>query len=160
MSRRSSGYSGLQIALHWVIAAIVLAQLVLGDAMEEAIERDADLSAADRLGAVAHYYLGIALLGLVIVRIIVRWASGAPPVLAQGWMRVAASASHGLFYVLLVLAPVSGLLAFYVGEPFDDVHELFKLAFIGLVSIHAMAALYHHFWLGDGTLRRMFVPGQ
>jgi cytochrome b561 len=35
-----------------------------------------------------------------------------------------------------------------------------KPAFIILIAIHALAALYHQFWLKDGTLKRMLAPGR
>jgi cytochrome b561 len=73
-------------------------------------------------------------------------------------MQVAARASHGIFYVLLLATPEIGLLAFYLGDPWGDVHSLAKPAFIVLIAVHAVAALYHRFWLKDGTLRRMLSP--
>jgi cytochrome b561 len=73
-------------------------------------------------------------------------------------MRKAAALSHGAFYVLLIAAPILGLLAYYVGEPFGDLHEICKPLLIILIGLHAAAALFHQLWLKDGTLRRMLVP--
>jgi len=73
-------------------------------------------------------------------------------------MQTAAKLSHLAFYVVLVLMPVTGLLAFYVGDPYGDIHELGKPLLIALIALHAFAALYHQFWLKDGTLRRIVVP--
>lgn len=41
------------------------------------------------------------------------------------------------------------------GELAGKLHEIFGLVFIGLVAIHGLAALYHHFILKDNTLKRM-----
>ena len=41
------------------------------------------------------------------------------------------------------------------GELAGELHEIFGLVFIGLVALHALAALYHHFILKDNTLKRM-----
>jgi len=73
-------------------------------------------------------------------------------------MEMAASASHGLFYLLLLATPILGLLAFYVGDSWGDIHSLAKPAFIVLIAVHAIAAVYHQFWLKDATLTRMMSP--
>jgi cytochrome b561 len=75
-------------------------------------------------------------------------------------MGKAAALSHAAFYALLVAAPILGVLAYYLGKPFGDLHELCKPALIILIGAHAAAALFHQFWLKDGTLRRMLVPGR
>ncbi|MEI9406688.1 cytochrome b [Mesorhizobium argentiipisi] len=154
------GYSIFHIGLHWLIAALVLFQLFFGESMTavvDAAEGGQPVSVTDKALGSAHYWVGLAILALVLVRLIVRLASGVPAPAGRGpkWMQVAAHASHGLFYVLLLAAPAIGLLAFYLGDPWGDVHSLAKPAFIALIAIHAVAALYHQFWLKDGTLKRM-----
>jgi cytochrome b561 len=75
-------------------------------------------------------------------------------------MKKAAAASHALFYVILLAMPVLGLLGYYIGDPYADIHSWGKPLLIILICIHAAAALLHHFWLKDGTLRRMLVPAR
>lgn len=157
------GYSAYQIALHWIIAALVLFQLFFGGSMTavvDAAEGQGKLSVTDEALGSAHYWVGTAILALVVVRLVLRFASGAPTRATQGarWMKMAAHASHGLFYLLLVATPILGLLAFYVGAPWGDIHSLNKPAFIVLITIHALAAVFHQFWLRDGTLKRMLAP--
>ncbi|MBZ9761607.1 cytochrome b [Mesorhizobium sp. CA8] len=157
------GYSFFQIGLHWLTAALVLFQLFFGESMTavvDAAEGGQAVSATDQALGSAHYWVGLAILALVLVRLIVRLASGAPAPAGRGprWMQLAAHASHGLFYVLLLAAPAIGFLAFYLGDPWGDIHSLAKPAFIVLIAIHAVAALYHQFWLKDGTLKRMLSP--
>lgn len=36
-----------------------------------------------------------------------------------------------------------------------DAHELIGNAFYFVIGLHALAALYHHFFLRDGLLKRM-----
>ncbi len=158
-----SGYSGAQIGLHWIIAALVIFQLVFGDDMthvRRAIARGDVITPSSAFWADAHYYIGVAVLALVAVRLVLRFAHGAPEPSQQGWMGKAAALSHAGFYVLLITAPVLGLLAYYLGKPFGSLHTLCKPALIILIGAHAAAALFHQFWLKDGTLRRMLVPGQ
>ena len=160
---RRTGYSALQIALHWVIAALVIFQVVFGESMVEAVEAAEEgeaLGATDQLLAGLHYWVGLAILALVAVRLVVRMVSGAPPAVDDGLAGKAAAGLHLLFYVLLVAAPVSGLLGYYLGDPWGELHQLAKPAFIVLVAIHAAAALYHAFVLRDATLRRMMVPAR
>lgn len=155
------GYSGLQILLHWTIAALVLFQLIFGESMgevAEALEHGDAVSPSDQFMADAHYWIGIALLVLVALRLVVRLFQGTPAPIGQGKAVLVARIVHGIFYLLLILVPVTGLLAVYVNEEIGEVHEIGKPLFIAFIVIHALGALFHHFWLKDGTLRRMFVP--
>jgi cytochrome b561 len=165
MPAQSHGrYSAAQITLHWLIAALVLFQLVFGESMEEFIEAREEgeaLSSTDALLGTLHYWIGLAILALVAVRLVLRLRSGAAPVVAETnpWLEIAAKAVHWAFYVLLLGVPVIGLLAYYYDEPFAEIHALAKPAFISLIVIHAGAALLHQFWLRDGLLTSMLRPG-
>ena len=159
------GYSGLQVSLHWVIAMLVLFQLVFGESMAEAIEAAEEgekVSGADLFLSGAHYWVGIAVLALVAIRLGIRLWQGAPVSAPNeaSWASRAATAMHWLFYALLFAVPVSGLLAIYVSDEIGDIHALAKPVFIVLILAHAGAALYHQFVLKDGTLRRMLVPNK
>ncbi|PBC06677.1 cytochrome b/b6 domain-containing protein [Mesorhizobium sp. WSM3859] len=159
--KTGSGYSTYQITLHWLIAVLVLFQLFFGESMTavvDAIENGQPAAASDQALGSAHYWAGLTILALVLVRLVLRLASGAPAPANWGprWMQIAAHVSHGLFYVLLLATPAAGLLAFYVGDPWGEIHSLAKPAFVVLIAVHVLAALYHQFWLKDGTLKRMF----
>ncbi|MBA1139377.1 cytochrome b [Mesorhizobium neociceri] len=163
MTETGSGYSAYQIALHWITAALVLFQLLFGESMTtvvDAADEGQPVSALDQTLGSAHYWIGLAILALVVVRLIMRLVSGAPKPVEGGpsWMQIAARLSHGLFYLLLLATPILGLLAFYVGDPWSDIHSLNKPLFIVLISVHALAALFHQFWIRDGTLKRMLAP--
>lgn len=164
MSSAPTGYSSLQIGLHWGIAALVLFQLIFGESMVavvEAAEEGEAASSMDQLLGSAHYWVGISILALVVLRVAIRVLRGAPAhVTGTGRLTgLASSGLHALFYVLLFAVPVTGLLAVYVGDSFGEIHAIAKPAFIVLIVLHALAALYHHFVLRDATLRRMLVPG-
>lgn len=158
---RSVGYTRVQLILHWLIAALVILQLVFRESIGEALEateRGTVAPADVRLLADLHYWGGIAILALMALRLWYRAFQGAPPVLQQGWIAFAGRASHLAFYIVLLLMPVSGLLAFYSGDPYGEIHEVGKPVLIVLISLHTAAAFYHQFWLKDGTLRRILVP--
>ncbi|WP_374652731.1 cytochrome b [Dongia sp.] len=155
------GYSGLQILLHWVIALLVLFQLVFGESMGavgRAIERGETPDPTEQSLASAHYWVGIAILVLVMLRLILRAVQGAPAPIGNGAQLLIAKLIHGVFYLLLIAAPVTGLLAIYVNEEIGEVHEVAKPLFIAFIVIHALGAFLHHFKLKDATLRRMLVP--
>ena len=160
-----AGYSSLQILLHWLIAAMVLFLLVFGESMKDSMRATREgnsLGAGDELLADAHYWVGLAVLALAVLRVLLRLKQGrsAP---AEGGSPLAsriAATMHLLFYVLLIVVPATGLLAFYVSSDFGEIHEIGKPVFIVLILAHAVAALLHQFWMKDGTLRRMLVPGR
>lgn len=157
------GYSLYQIGLHWVIAALVFAQLIFGESMTEAIEAAEEGEAVSALeGTLAnmHYYFGIAILVLVAVRLVLRLRSGVPPPPPEtsGAIELAGRVSHWLFYALLVVVPVTGLLGFYYGDPYGEWHTYAKPVFIGLIALHVAASLYHQFWRKDGLMMRMVKP--
>ncbi len=162
VSTERIGYSPLQIILHWSIAVLVVFQLLFGESMGavmRAAARHVTPSAADQRMASLHYWVGIAVLLLAAGRLAVRMVQGAPRTAGLSPLAVrAAQAAHALFYLLLILVPVTGLLGYYLGDPWGDLHTLGKPAFIILIAIHASAAVFHQFWVKDGTLSRMLVP--
>ncbi|MDB5531036.1 MAG: cytochrome b562 [Devosia sp.] len=161
---KTNGYAPIQIGLHWLIAALVIFQLVFGQSMQTAIHAAQDgtaLGVTDAILATGHYWVGSSILVLAILRLVIRLRSGVPaPSEGNKILALAGRATHWLFYVLLVVAPVSGLLTFYGNPGFASVHRLTRSAFIVLIALHAVAALFHHFVLRDGTLKRMLVPAK
>lgn len=156
------GFSLGQIRLHWIIAALILFQLIFGEAMTDAWRQFRQGAAPDITTMVtAHIYAGIAILALVVWRLWLRLRHGAPPPPdGSALMRTAGSTAHVALYALMVLAPLSGLAAWFGGiATAAEVHELLKPAFIILIGLHVAAALWHHFWLRDGLLNRMRRPG-
>lgn len=157
------GYSWTQILLHWLIALMVLFQLIFGESMgdvERVLLRGGTPSPTDQALASAHYWVGIAILVLVALRLALRLFQGTPAPIGRGLPVLGARIVHGVFYLLLIAVPVTGLLAVYVNEEIGEVHEIGKPLFIAFIVIHALGALFHHFWLRDRTLKRMFSPAQ
>ena len=71
-----SGYSGLQIGLHWVIAVLIVSAWWTGDGARSALDAFEETAVAP--GFVPHVALGLAILALVVLRVIVRLTRGAP----------------------------------------------------------------------------------
>jgi len=160
-STNSPGYSAAQIGLHWLIAALVLVQLLFGESMVEVVdaaEEGGQASATDVLLSGVHYWAGIAILALVALRLVLRLTSGVQSPRPSSLVEWAATAMHWAFYGLLFMVPISGLVALYINDEVGDIHSLAKPVFVVLIAAHAAAALYHQFIVKDGTLRRMLVP--
>jgi cytochrome b561 len=156
------GFSLTQILLHWVVAALIVFQLIFGESMGDAWRqvRQGTVPAFDPM-VTAHIYAGIAILALVAWRLVLRFRRGVPvpPAALSQMMQLAGSVGHWALYALMVVAPVSGLLAWYGGvDTAAEVHELLKPALIILIALHVAAALWHQFWLKDGTLLKMRNP--
>lgn len=156
--KTTTGYSGLQIALHWLIAILILAAWLTGDGGREAMKTIEDGGTA---GFVPHVALGLAILALVLVRVLVRLGRGAPEapgepgsllVRVAGW-------GHLLIYVLMIGVPLGGIATFFLGIDVGDVHALAANVLMVVVLGHALMALYHQYVLKDGLLRRMMKAG-
>ena len=158
MSDRSS-YSALQITLHWLIAVLVFATWWLGEGMGRAFDAHNEGTLA---GWPLHVWLGLSVLVLVLVRLVVRWTSGAPDPVehAPGALGLIAKWSHYLLYLLLLAAPVLGAIAWFSGsEAVAGVHPIIANGLLILAGLHAVAALYHHFVRKDGVMKSMVKPG-
>ena len=98
-------------------------------------------------------------------------------------MRLAAHWSEYALYVLLLTQPILGLLLtnaygervnlFFLGQlpaligqdrPLErqlmEIHKTVGFLLLGLIALHASAALFHHFWRRDDTLGAMLPQGK
>ena len=97
-------YTRVAIALHWLIAVLMILNIVL----ILTAERFPDEWVRPVIDT--HKSLGITVLGLVIVRLLWR-ATHKPPAMPGTFSRLerfAAHAVHGLLYLLMILLPLSG----------------------------------------------------
>ena len=95
------------IILHWTIALALVVQVFLGWWMNEWVPDHSPQQ--DQLQWI-HVSLGITILLLVLIRIAIRIITPPPPVPADiaPWERVLINITHSLFYVLLLLLPLTG----------------------------------------------------
>ncbi len=176
---RSSGrgYGIIAQAFHWLTAVLVLVQIGLG-----LYAASLPVSLARLIWLSRHKSLGVAILGLVLLRLAWR-AFDRPPALPEQmprWQRRAALADHWGLYVLLVLAPLAGwasasaagLSVNWFGLfPVPDIvgkspslAQVFKVLHVGLVAALALLLVVHvgaaarHLLLRDGIAQRM-LPG-
>ena len=166
-------FTPLQRALHWVMALCILAMLFVGVGMVSTIK-------PEYLTLVSiHKPLGILILGLALLRLIVRWRYGAPPLPCDmpEPMKLAARLSHVIFYLLMIAMPLIGwsmlsaadypvvvagihLPAILPPNPelhslLWNAHRLLAFCFFGLILVHLAAALFHALVRRDGVFEAM-----
>jgi len=175
----SDHYSPPQKWLHWLTAFFVVSLVTAGLIMTEIGDGQ-----PKNILYELHKSLGLTVLGLTLVRIVVRVRRGAPPFVPglPRWQRVAAHASHYALYLLIVLVPLLGWTATSVGFPpvnyfwtvpvtlplpHDETlserifgaHKALAFTLVAVAGVHLSAALFHHFIRRDRTLLRMW-PGR
>jgi cytochrome b561 len=152
-------YSSLQISLHWVTALLIGANYLISDGMGEAL--DAHLAGQPLTGFTPtwHVWAGSVLLALVVVRLAVRFLSGGHRLEANAtWADRAAEAGHWVLYALMFAAPAFGALTWFGGiEGLGGVHVAVMNLLMVTILGHAAMAIFHHYVLKDGLLKKM-VP--
>ncbi len=141
-------YTRTAMLLHWLVAVLIAANLVLIWVMDAL--PDADIRPAINL----HKSIGITVLGLAILRLLWRFAHR-PPALPRSYPRLekaGAHAAHLLLYVLIFGLPISGWIH---DSAFKDAaaHPLVLFGVIPWFRIGAIANLapavkeqVHAFW--------------
>lgn len=177
LKNTSSGYGLLAIVLHWLMALAIFGMFGLGLYMvtlnfyhpwyHSALE--------------AHKSAGVLVALVLVIRFGWRQINTSPAGLGNRTENMVAHLVHMLLYVLMAAMIVSGYListadgrAIEVFGWFDvpslliregmeevagEVHEWLAWSLMGLVALHAAAALKHHVLVKDNTLRRMLRPG-
>lgn len=156
--KTTTGYSGLQIGLHWLIAILIVIAWFTGEGAEEAMEA---IEEGGTAGFVPHVAFGLVILALVVVRVLVRLSRGAPaaPGAPGSLSALAADWGHRLIYLLMVAVPLGGVSVFFLGLEVGEIHGLAANVLMLVVLGHAVMALYHQYVLKDGLLRRMMKAG-
>jgi len=157
-----SGYSTLQITLHWLIAVLILAAWFTHEGMGRIFHQRLEAGTTGIEGNTVHVWLGGAALALTLIRVIVRWMQGAPDHTPETPPRMAKYATWGhiLLYVLMIAVPGLGAAAWYGHIHIaGNIHEIAAQALMLAALGHAVMAIYHHIFLKDGTLTRMTRPG-
>lgn len=166
-------FTPLQRALHWVMAICILAMLFVGVGMVSTLD-------PVYLTLVSlHKPLGIVILLLALLRLIVRWRYGAPPLPRDmpEPMKLAAKLSHVAFYALMIVMPLLGWAMLSAADypvvfagmnlpailpPNPELHSMLwnahrflAFCFFALILLHLAAALFHALIRRDGVYEAM-----
>jgi cytochrome b561 len=171
----NSRYGAVAQSFHWIMAILVLVAFVFGPGGNE----QRVYSAAKDFNRQLHETLGLAVFALVFVRLVWRLLSTRPdPPDIPRWMDAASKLVQGLLYVLMFALPVTAITGAWLeghaltlmggvkvapwlaenhdlGATIAKVHTQLGDAIMWLAGLHAVAALYHHFFLRDGVLVSM-----
>ena len=170
-------YGATAIALHWIVALLVLAQIGLGWWMLDLPKSPPGLRAG---WFNAHKSIGLTIGLLALARLAWRLRHPAPPLPASmaRWQARVAHASHHLLYACLIVQPLAG----YLGSSFTKypikvfgytlphwgwdspaLKDLFSAIHLGvamlfsvLVALHVSAALKHLMVDRDEVFQRMW----
>jgi cytochrome b561 len=172
-------YSATAQLLHWTtVLLVVVAYIASVGGSETRI-----YSSANDFSRSLHELPGMSVFALTLVR--VAWRAIFPPPKSPAmpaWMELGARLGHWTIYALLVLVPVTAILAAWLeGHPLTplilgniqplipesrqlglvlaNLHGWLGDVLIWLAGLHAAAALYHHFWRRDTVLLYM-LPGR
>ena len=177
LKNSSTHFGVIAVSLHWLVALAVFGLFALGLWMTGLDYYDSWY----KQGPWWHKSIGILLFPVVIVRL--GWRVLNPPPAALGshkpWEKKLAHIAHLLMYVLLLSIMMSGYLISTADNRAIDVfgwfavpatitalprqediagwvHLVLASILIGLVALHAAAAIKHHFIDRDRSLKRIF----
>lgn len=173
-------YGAIALALHWLMAIVVVGLFALGVYMRSLTYADAWYVP----GPYIHKSVGVLLFLALVARLAWRRLSPPPPAWTprtpfEHW---AAALVHGLFYVLLFGITLSGyFISTADGRPIEvfgwfaipatltsiprqadlagSVHLILAYCLMVIAALHALAALKHQFVDRDRTLLRMLGRG-
>lgn len=172
-------YAPLSIALHWLTLVLMIA-IYASIELHEIIPRGNPLRRAMEDW---HIYLGLCMLPLGIYRLVVNLRLKAPSIdpLPPRWQLQLNGLMKIYLYGLMILMPLLGWIflnaeghvvkLFFIPMPSlaplseslagltEEAHEIMGVSGYLFISLHALAALYHHYLVKDTTLRRILPWG-
>jgi len=165
-------YHGMVVALHWLVAVLVIGNLAAGALLLEDLPNDAP----EKAGLLRlHLATGLSILVLMAVRLIARLMTKAPASPHEaGPLRWVARINHWALYLVVIAMLSTGLGMAQMAELFPLLegaqvslpesfaelpphagHVLFSSVLLALVALHVVAVGYHH-WRGEKLLARMW----
>lgn len=151
-------YHPVQVALHWLIVALVLVQYATSGAIvrtHEAVAAGGKPAPDDLFLHVVHNRIGLIIVALMAARLVARVWIGRRRGDEMPATSRAAAIGHAALYALLIVQGLTGAIASYLWWPVSVVHVvLFKVILVAVAG-HIVMALWHQFVRKDGTLRRM-----
>jgi cytochrome b561 len=167
-------YDRVAVALHWIIAVLILVQIGLGWFMVDLPKGSADRTYFFAL----HKSLGLSTAFLILLRVAWRLTHKPPPLpdWLPAWQANAARWTHRLLYACMVVMPISGYLSAsftkypmklwgmpfpkpgweddFINSVFNGIHVGTSWLFVALLALHISAGL-RHLIAGDGVFRRI-----
>ncbi|MES2050298.1 MAG: cytochrome b [Pseudomonadota bacterium] len=171
----SERYNKISIGLHWFMVLLLIAVY----ATMELHEFFPKGSAPRKALLTWHFMLGLSVLAFAITRLVVRLKTTRPAIIPAppAWQEILAKSMQVALYTLMICMPIAGWLVlsaagktipFFglelpaligqnkeLAERIVEVHGTVGNVGYFLIGLHALAGLYHHYFMKDNTLRRM-----
>lgn len=154
-----TGYSRTRIGLHWLVLLLVIGQFVLHDGMVASYRAKVDTGVSNFTTlTVLHIAGGMLILIFAMCRLMLRQSRGAPPPpqSKSAVQAMVARAGHVGLYLLLILMPVTGVVA-WAGPagPAAGLHSRLRRVVFGLAVLHFPGALVGQFVQRTSVIGRM-----
>ncbi len=179
VERGESNYTGVAIALHWVIAMMVFLLIALGLTMTDIPRGTPERSVFYNFHKSVGFTVGI----LMLLRVWWRLRNPPPPP-PEGmalWQIKISKVNHAMLYICLFVMPISGFaatqftkwglkffglfkippLAFESKEIYSilqNIHQIAGWVLIVTILIHILGALKHGLIDKDTVLQRILIP--
>lgn len=169
-------YRTAVIVMHWLTLLLLVAVYTLIE-LKGFFPKGSDARAAVKAW---HELMGMGVFAVVLLRLALRYVyHQTPPIVPAPprWQMQFAHAMHWVLYAFLVVMPMLGWFVLSAKGQLDlplgvhlwplvspdkplahtlqDIHETIGNVGYYLIGLHAAAALFHHYWMRDNTLRRM-----
>src|SRR3990167_7054195 len=170
LKNTATSYGSVAKFFHWLIVILLLCMLVFGYFLDDIPK------AYQGMAYNIHKLTGLTILSLMILRAL--WALINPkpelPATDPAWQHSGARIVHLLLYVVVIAMPLAGWIGSsaankppHIGdfnlllpvaqdkaltEASFDMHNQLAIIIIVLISLHILAALYHHFIQKDNIL--------
>lgn len=174
LKNTNDSYGIITKLFHWLMSLVIICLLIVGFTM-------ASMEPSEQKWQIygLHKATGVTILALVCLRLIWRLINVVVQLPADlpSWQKIAARTTHYLLYVCMFLMPISGIMMsrfgghdinifniFTIGALekntsiaglFYKLHQITAFVLIGLICLHILAALFHHFVRKDNVLTRM-----
>ena len=163
--------------IHWLTVLLLVAAYVLIE-QRNLFPRG---SGPRALMIQGHFWTGLSIFAFAVWRLALRLRQGTPPITPTppAWQAWFARSMHLSLYLFLLVMPLLGLATAWsdgkqlllpftdialpallpadkpLAHQLEDIHGTIGEVFYWVIGLHIVAALYHHFWVRDDTLRRM-----
>lgn len=163
------------ISLHWLMLLLLIAVYACIE-LRELFPKGSDPRKALKMW---HFMLGLSVLAFALVRLTMRLRFGTPPIVPTppALQQKIATITHVILYALMIGMPLAGwmilsaeghAIPFFglelppliapdkeLAKQIEEMHTTFGTVGYFLIGLHALAGIYHHYFVKDNTLKRM-----